>query len=446
MKNIKQKITAASLALVGVMGCTTGVYAAENYGITYSGGEPLGADNVTIDSDLIDELTPLVKVSNNDATITASDSWQEGYAKDGEYCTYIKYFRLSNSETVGPASGLTATLSNSQYATDIQITNASIDNAVDGKTYIVGLMPTRGYLGAGWELYNDDQCSDGQKDETISHLKHTDGARLFIKTKLKVRHADAKTPIIAKELYFGLVDIDASQSYRVLNTDNKLTKDNMFAKSAEGLQSSDPSVTFRNMFVTSNGSIYSEYDPSSNAADSALGLPATANIYVQLTEDTQENGLDMVFGFAGSAASGLEYYAKQYEVTYKSDDNGEITGIKDEEVIGGENPSGTAESAKEGFILTNWIANEDVTLKDGTIIEAGGPISTEQIKLVVVDRDITFTAIHADESTIAVPDTGAFTGTLNAATIASVSIVGVLALALTVRALPRLTHKKVKFE
>ena len=84
----------------------------------------------------------------------------------------------------------------------------------------------------------------------------------------------------------------------------------------------------------------------------------------------------------------------------------------------------------------------DVFLEDGTLIRAGDPITSEQIKTVVVDRDIKFTAIF--EIDVAVPNTGASTSETNAVAI-TFSVFGILLGALLIRSLPRLIHRKIEF-
>ena len=85
----------------------------------------------------------------------------------------------------------------------------------------------------------------------------------------------------------------------------------------------------------------------------------------------------------------------------------------------------------------------DVILEDGTEIKAGNPITEEQIKQIIVDRDITFTS-HYKKIPVT-PDTGATTNN-NITSVATVSTTGVLLTALFIYALPRLTHRKVWFK
>lgn len=165
------------------------------------------------------------------------------------------------------------------------------------------------------------------------------------------------------------------------------------------------------------------------------------------------NSLNVVFGFVNPAASGIHFYGKEYEIQYVSDNNG-ATKLKKESIISGDNPTGTLTTPNEGFVFSHWVSDVDVKLTDGTTIVAGERMTPEQVKSVVVTQDVTFTAIHetspvatddSGESSIAVPDTEAATGETNAVAI-TVSVMGVLAVALFARFAPRMLHKKMDFK
>ena len=131
-------------------------------------------------------------------------------------------------------------------------------------------------------------------------------------------------------------------------------------------------------------------------------------------------------------------------VKMATDENGKIDGITDEAVEENKNPSGTDQSSNDDYILSHWIADVDVTLEDGTIIKADHPITTEQIEQVIVNQDITFTAIHIPKVTT--PETGTFTNGIDAAQIFTVSLFGVLGCGLAIKYLPRALRKKVNFD
>ena len=92
-----------------------------------------------------------------------------------------------------------------------------------------------------------------------------------------------------------------------------------------------------------------------------------------------------------------EYDYATFGITYESDENGALTGIAEESKVFNENPTGSSSLANEDYFFLGWMADVDVTLTDGKVIKAGNIITDEQLKTIVVDDDIVFTAIHAKE-------------------------------------------------
>lgn len=81
-----------------------------------------------------------------------------------------------------------------------------------------------------------------------------------------------------------------------------------------------------------------------------------------------------------------------YTVNYKTDNNGIITGITTEKIQYNKNPTGTTESAKNGYHLINWTADKDITLENGTRKTTGSSLTIADIENTLVKEDITFTA------------------------------------------------------
>ena len=52
-----------------------------------------------------------------------------------------------------------------------------------------------------------------------------------------------------------------------------------------------------------------------------------------------------------------------------------------------------------------WIANKDITLKNGNIIEKGNEITNEELKQAVIKENITFTAIEKVLKAVPIPNT-----------------------------------------
>lgn len=443
MKNTKN-LASIALCLLGATLSSANVFAAGDateYRIDYTGGTEL-QNSVNIDPELIEGLTPLIQHSRSNLEVSDSPLWQDGYIESGG-CSPYKYFTAANDEDINQDSNLKITLYNDKYAADVQFTGVSIDHpATDVSAYAIGVTSLYGYLEVGYPVFSDSQCEN--RVDGVKVLSLQGDSKVFVRTNISVRYLDANKPLISNGLYFGLTDIDAAQSYKILNQGNVLSNLNMYAKAADILQP-DPSVTsLRNMYNADGHYIYSQFDPSQNPP--AIGTSSISNIYVKIAPETQQEGLEMVFGFANTAGSGIEYYAKQFVVSYKSDEYGEILGIEDEPVIGGENPSGTEQQPEEGYIDKAWVADVDVKLSDGTTIKAGEPLTEAQVKSVVVDQDIVFTILHTPEEAPAVPNTGAATKLIESATIATASVFALLAIAIIIRALPRITRKKVNFD
>lgn len=457
MKNKKTRILAVSLAATGVLLCSPGAFATNEYGMEYSGGEPLGADNVQIEPGYVSSLTKLLEAGVVDTTFDDSEVWYGGYIKDnGGVCKSTQFYTIPFSLPRGLYyGGHHITFSNDKYRAELSITNEIAENVSDMDAIPIGVVEGSTYIYVGWQVYADNTCEE--RATGVTPLRYNEDSRVFLEMNVKLYEKDSETPYNPDKLFFGLTDIDAAQSYKILNEDSLLTPGHMFAKSAGDLQSQDPSVTFRNMYVPSGNYIYSEYDP---ATGSRLETDNISNIYAELGSNTKQNGLSIVFGFAGYAASGIEFYAEPYKVQYTADPNGSITGITGEEVDSGNNPQGSSYRPNKNYAFRHWVANVGVTLVDGTTIEAGSPITSEQIKQVVVNQNIVFTAIFEttsepedgtsedelpeDEAIVAVPDTGSSTAGASATQI-TVSAIGILLGALLIRSLPRIIRKKIDF-
>ena len=200
------------------------------------------------------------------------------------------------------------------------------------------------------------------------------------------------------------------------------------------------------MFVSDGNYIYSQY-----SGREYFTTEDKANVFVTINKQTQAEGINVVYGYAVYAGSGIEFYAKQFTVKYLSDPNGKITGITEEDIISGNTPSGSTPTPNKDYEFDFWTADKPITLTDGTTIPAGKPITMDQIKQVVVSEDLIFTAHHKAitpspiEPSPKVPNTGDSTSSLNA-TVVTVSIIGVLLGALMIGLLPKIMHKKLTFK
>ncbi|MBR3116081.1 hypothetical protein IKF30_02525 [Candidatus Saccharibacteria bacterium] len=531
MKRKTIKTLVLSLAMLSPILCHTTAFAAENYGITYSGGEPLGSNNnVTISPTIVDSLSQILQTDGVELTYSNSSKWETGYTKTGEECRPTTYVKVTNSNPITENDNLSVTIPTDSYNINVDIKSISLDITSGNPNVAVGFQNEYSYVwGSIKEIYSDNSCTT-----PISGIDNLawNGNKVFVETSIKIYKKGKSEVFTSDELYLGMTDIDAGQSYKVLNENNKIATDILYAKDPADLQP-DASVTnLKNMFVTNDNYIYSQI---ANGASFNIDVKTRrSDVFLKLNTAAQAEGLRVVFGFTGDAGSGIEFYAKQYEVKYVADTGGKITGITDEQVISGKNPSGSSkqpdeeykfthwttdvkltlkdnrtieageeiseediknvvvhqnitftahfepiikyvvkyeadeggkitgiakedveagnnptgskEEADKGYQLVNWTADVDVPLEDETTIKAGDPITAEQIKKVVVNQNITFTAHYKKQTTPVTPNTGASTKGLDAATIATISVIGVLGIALFIRFLPQITHKKIGFE
>ena len=393
MKKTKRASILASSLMMATL-CGVNVFAVgSNYGIVYSGGQDLGESNVTINSGLIEKLTPLIKKGESAITSTPNQSskWQRAYISGNrvDTCYNYYYFTVSEDHPITASDGLGFTVTSDQYKADVTITAVNAEN-LDGATTAVGIVPEHSFVYGGWEV-KEAGCETPREGLTKISAQNSDN-KIFVDMNIKLYRKGENTVLKSNQLYFGITDIDVAQSFKILNSGNELSKNNMFAKNAADLQPDPAESTLKNKYVADGNYIYSEYEKGGNPY--TINSPELSNIYVKLNESTQQEGLNVVFGFASAAGSGLEYYAEQYVVTYDSDDYGRITGIANEDVIAGEKPSGTTQQPNEGYADKRWTADVDVTLTNGTVIRHGETLTAAQIKQVVVNQNITFMVYH----------------------------------------------------
>lgn len=463
MKKIDHKSLAMSLALLGTALCPTSVFASDgNYDITYSGGVQLGqSGTMQFRGDLNDStLKPVVPVhatdfSNIDVKVEyANDSaWKTGYLYDEDYgCRKYRYLEVSGDSqpnqkvTVSAKDRATDTVT---YSADITIAKITTEEFGQGFKTSVGFTGGTSALYAGGDVYSKCVTKDDKTLDTENSTKadvdglypgKTGSGKVFVETKIDL-HANGGGKLLTSDArYVTITDIDEGQSYKILNADNLITKDTLFAINASDLQPTSGSL--HNMFNTEHNYIYSQYQTTSPTTFNTT----KSNVYVRLENSTVKNGLELVLGFTHGAASGIGFYARQYKVNYTAGEGGSVD-PSSEDVPSGNNPAGSTQTPADGYEFDHWTADKDVTLNDGTIIKAGEKITEEQIKNIIVHDNINFTAHYSKvEATPKFPNTGSSTKEIDAAGIATISIAAVLGLALFIRALPRITHKKIGFK
>lgn len=404
MKNHKTMLKVVGAALIGTLSVAPNTFADNPYGIEYTGGVALGEANVQIDSELIENFTPLMRTDGG-VTVTTSNSnqFQTGYlfaGSGGNQCREVKYVTVSNDNLIDTSDGITYNLTQGQYTVSVDFKNVVLENVDNGKTLAVGIGTDTSILYTGYQIYEDANCSRAKSG--ISALGQGTDERAFVDMIIKVKNAaNPETTLLFDNLYFTLTDIDMAQSYKIMNTGNLLEKSRMYALNATGLQS-QTSGSLRNMYVADGNYIYSEY--TNGGRMNTLNLYDTANVYTAINRDTQEEGLNIVLGFATGAYNGIEYHTSESntpeEPNTPDEPGGDDTPNDDEGEVGDNNDGGSDDSKQE--------ADED-----GSV-----PV---------------------------VPNTGINTGNTSA-TIATISFIGILLGALIIKLFPRFTHRKVDFK
>ena len=364
------------------------VFAANPYGMVFSGGELLGDGNVQIAPGLVNGLQPLV---TNDIITgfvrSSSPLWKEGYVQIGSNCSKSSYFLVQNASNT--FNNLSYDLATDKYTLNVTIKGVHLESmdgsALDGTAHAVVFPNNRLSFGGGYLIYTDNTCEE-VAEPGVTNIRNV---AMFVELNIKLYNADKSAIFKSDALYFGIMDIDASQSYKILNSGNQLVPQNMYARSASDLQPSSDDPTRKNMYVPGSNYIY---------ATSGFNITESGNdVFVKAGLDMQEDGLDIVFGYRnGAATSALGYYSPEYVVKYKSDGNGEISGLTTEDVLHGNKPSGSKTTPNVGFALDHWIADKNVTLASGATIAAGNSLTSKQVKQVIVKEDLVFTAIHRD--------------------------------------------------
>ncbi|MBR3319152.1 InlB B-repeat-containing protein, partial [Candidatus Saccharibacteria bacterium] len=418
MKKINRisAILMAVLVFVGLAISAINTFAANKYNINYSGGTQLSTSNVKVDETL-SGMTALY--TGGSASYSSSSKWETVYKGTASNCNAYKMIRAWDSSRIGSSEDIYYMLSNSRYDVKIKINGitlegfSSLSKNGDNVAVVAGAALYAGYNGTvGDALYSDSKCT--QPEQGLVRPSPTAGQRIFVDTTITLYKHDTNQVFTSDNLYFGITDIDAAQSFKFMNPSITMAG-NLYAMSSEALNTTgdyNPN-NLKNMFVSSGNYIYSQYDTSTGAY---MASPDIHNIYLKTSTTAQAEGLNIIFGFATNAGSSIRYYAQQYTVTYDSDSNGTISGKTSETVVSGNNPTGSSSTPNTGYEFKRWTANKNVTLTDGTTIAAGQPLTSAQVKKVVVNANIKFTAIHETMKlavTYKSDDNGTITGKTN---------------------------------
>lgn len=456
MKKRNFRALALGLPLLGSALVSPGAFA-ESYDIIYEDGAILDGDTVTIDTEespYTQTLTPLIDIAKKDSLqISTQGTWEVGYQKlSDDGCRKINYIFVDKDGLPQSGGPFGLTISNGKYENKIKFVKASLENFPtvaenEPYAYIFRLdADTSEIRVSSSQLYTESTCTEKEtRTQSTNQLIHTNDSKLFLEMKSDLKKNGVKYNFFG--LHLNIEDIDSAQSYMILNEKGAFSKDNLFAADAASLQQEGSSL--KNMIVAGDNSkydyIYSQYDTSKPSTTDGIMHTDNSNVFVLLSQKTVEEGLHVVYGFGSSSAwSNLNYYARQYKVTYKADKHGEITGITSEDIVQVDNPSGTSTKSDDGYELAYWKADVPLRLSDGTTIEAGEEMTEEQVKMAMIIEDTTFTAYF--EKPTKVPDTGAIISKELSGAVVPMSIAGIITLAIVLFYLPRINHKKVNFK
>lgn len=450
MKKRSLKALALTLPVLGSTIASPAVFA-ENYGISYTADGVELTSVVKQEPALVESLTEIIPRVTK--TTFIGDDWETAYysTKSGgeDVCLKTKYILVGNGEHTFPGEGLgfISAPEGTGYSLVVNFNKITASDFENDEEVIVSVIENTSSVHVGETIYSDSNCTNELKSQ-IALGDH----RVFLEMNAKLfkNSKNSHRQVASDGVYFGINDIDAAQSYKILNDESKFVANQMITASKENLKdgyvevSAENPTALENKFVSDGNYIYSQY-ALGNTQKHIQNTKADALMLSPVAKETLESGMDFTFGFVKSAYSGIQFYAHQLNVVYESDENGKISGITSEKVISGDTVSGSETEPNKGYELSYWVADKDVTLEDGTIIKKGEPISDEKIKEVVVSSDITFTAIH--EKGVKVPDTGSYLIEVSqgAATVqlsaAVLSVAAIMAFCIA-----RFKHKKVDFK
>ena len=103
------------------------------------------------------------------------------------------------------------------------------------------------------------------------------------------------------------------------------------------------------------------------------------------------------------AVTDLNFTNAKPKVSYTTDGHGDLSKTEELVAVNG-NPTGVTNTPKAGYIFKNYVANKNVTLKAGTVINAGKAITEEPIPQIVITDDITIQAVHEKKVDLATND------------------------------------------
>ena len=487
------------------------------YDIKYEGGVNLGEANVKPlfdeNSRPADTFEEVITAHTESITLNFEKPhfWSDGYIFDSETnsCRPLKYIKLSSQTH---PEDLVVTAETENYNAKVTLKKISVEDFVGDYAVTMGFTQGTLALYTGLPTFaNKTTCENthASEPELIPGTYGLDpgdpsSGKVFIETKIEFSSNNKNDKLLkSDEVFLGLTDIDTAQSFKILNKDSLINAGNMYAKNPNALQPTGTEL--RNKFVANGNYIYSQYTVGDDSKPTEfIRMDEGNDLYIKLGNKARTEGVSVVYGFVYGAASGINYYARQYTVTYESGDHGTIQGGNTQEKVpAGNSPAGVTTKADSGYTFKHWVADRNVIYsKDDVykVIKKGEAITAKQIKNLVIRANTKLTAIFGDtdgtdhdsdtpssdtpssdtpssdtpssdtpssntpssntpssntpssntpssqSSSVKAPNTGSTTKDIDAAYIASLSMTAILSIALFIRILPRITHKKIDFK
>lgn len=354
-------------ALVGAV-C---VWAA-SFHVSVTGGSEIETI-ATADDDYVGSLTDIHNPDYNKSQTTFSGTgWSEGTVVDVN----------SGAES----TGVYKTVSGSSASENLQVRYPNYLR-VGKRRYDVVLKLTSCVTDASKALFSvRKDLINVQMGTPVAESAVTNGEQYGSKEvgyEVRIYEAGTTTPAKIGNIHIGIIDLDKTDHENGASS-TEVVKINGF--------SADQSNTWIRTEVKgrvrcAGGSFYGTGVSNNDA-----------NVFVRTEDLAKEGWYSGYYGWmltsgSANARGGLviTFYATEFPVRYTTDGHGTVD-PEEEQRFAGENPEGSEQIPDEGYSFTGWTVDRPVRLEDGTVIEAGGSITADQIRKVVVAGELTFTA------------------------------------------------------
>ena len=150
-------------------------------------------------------------------------------------------------------------------------------------------------------------------------------------------------------------------------------------------------------YWTANKTVYRAYEGSGYILEPVEPNTPIDDLKYEVLNDGGETGTGFYeYYFVTEDTTFTAHFKRTtpYVITYETDGNGTVNPTSEEVENAFDCPTGSTPVANENFEFSHWTANKEVVIgiEGAQTIAAGDPITTEQLKQVIVTDDITFTA------------------------------------------------------